>query len=173
MTAIIGIDPHKTTHMAVAIDGDERAIARLEVRADRAQTQRLLAWAAPLGAERIWVLHHSDRGAVYTSLAFSQRILDLELNQSFGAAGSCYDNAAVESFFATLKRELAWIHQTKSGQHAQRCEQRSSTTSRRSTTPYASNNASATAAPYSSKTAMPPKTRVHQTGSSPAKTQRT
>jgi hypothetical protein len=35
MTAIIGIDPHKTTHIAVAIDGDEGAIARLEVRARR------------------------------------------------------------------------------------------------------------------------------------------
>ncbi len=56
MTAMIGIDPHKTTHMAVAIDGDEQAIARLEVRADRAQTQRLLAWAAPLGAERTWAI---------------------------------------------------------------------------------------------------------------------
>jgi putative transposase len=31
-------------------------------------------------------------------------------DQSFSAVGSCYDNAAVESFFATLKRELAWIH---------------------------------------------------------------
>jgi putative transposase len=60
------------------------------------------------------VVHHSDRGAVYTSLAFSQRVIDLELDQSFGGVGSCYDNAAVESFFATLKRELAWIHQTKS-----------------------------------------------------------
>ena len=48
------------------------------------------------------VIHHSDRGAVYTSLAFSQRI---ELDQSFGGrVGSCYDNAAVESFFATVKR---------------------------------------------------------------------
>ena len=56
MTAIIGIDPHKTTHMAVAIDGDEHAMARLEVRADRAQTPRLLAWAAPLGPERTWAI---------------------------------------------------------------------------------------------------------------------
>jgi transposase InsO family protein len=32
---------------------------------------------------------------------------------SFSAVGSCYDNAAVESFFATLKRELAWIHATR------------------------------------------------------------
>jgi putative transposase len=57
------------------------------------------------------VVHHSDRGAVYTSLAFSTRLAELELEQSFSAVGSCDDNAAVESFFATLKRELAWIHQ--------------------------------------------------------------
>lgn len=56
------------------------------------------------------VVHHSDRGAVYTSLAFSARLTAFELDQSFSAVGSCYDNAAVESFFATLKRELAWIH---------------------------------------------------------------
>jgi putative transposase len=49
--------------------------------------------------------------AVYTSLAFSSRLAELELDQSFGAVGSCYDNAVVESFFATVKRELAWIHQ--------------------------------------------------------------
>lgn len=57
------------------------------------------------------LVHHSDRGAVYTSLAFSSRLAELELDQSFSAVGSCYDNAAVESFFATVKRELAWIHQ--------------------------------------------------------------
>jgi transposase InsO family protein len=58
------------------------------------------------------VVHHSDRGAAYTSLAFSQRVADLELDQSFGSTGDCYDNAAVEAFWATLKRELGWIHNT-------------------------------------------------------------
>jgi hypothetical protein len=58
-------------------------------------------------------VHHSDRGAAYTSLAFSHPVAELELTQSFGSTGDCYDNAAVESFFATLKRELAWIHATK------------------------------------------------------------
>ena len=48
----------------------------------------------------------------YTSLAFSRRVVQLEVDQSFGSTGDCYDNAAVESFFATLKRELAWIHAT-------------------------------------------------------------
>jgi len=56
MTVIIGIDPHKSTHMAVAIDGEEHALARLEIRADRAQTERLLAWAAALGDERTWAI---------------------------------------------------------------------------------------------------------------------
>ncbi len=56
MTVIIGIDPHKSTHMAVAIDGDEQPIGRLEVSADRCQMQRLLAWAAPLGEERMWAI---------------------------------------------------------------------------------------------------------------------
>ena len=60
MTVIIGIDPHKTTHMAVAIDSDEHAIARLEVTADHAQMQRLLAWAAPLGEERTWAIESAD-----------------------------------------------------------------------------------------------------------------
>ena len=56
------------------------------------------------------LVHHSDRGCTYTSLAFSQRLADLELAQSFGSTGDCFDNAAVEAFWATLKRELAWIH---------------------------------------------------------------
>ena len=60
MTVIIGIDPHKATHVAVAIDGDELAVARLEVRADRGQTQRLLAWAAPLGDQRMWAVESAD-----------------------------------------------------------------------------------------------------------------
>jgi putative transposase len=58
------------------------------------------------------VVHHSDRGAAYTSLAFSQRVRELELDQSFGSNGDCYDNAAVEAFWATFKREVGWIHNT-------------------------------------------------------------
>ena len=56
MSMTIGIDPHKATHTAVAIDGDERPVAQLTVTADRAQTQRLLAWAEPLGVERTWAV---------------------------------------------------------------------------------------------------------------------
>jgi putative transposase len=37
------------------------------------------------------VVHHSDRGAAYTSLAFSQRVAELEMDQSLGSTGDCYD----------------------------------------------------------------------------------
>jgi putative transposase len=57
------------------------------------------------------VVHHSDRGAVYTSLAFRHRLAARGPAQSFGSTGDAYDNAAVEAFWATLKRELARIHQ--------------------------------------------------------------
>ncbi len=46
VTIIIGIDPHKATHTAVAIDETEQALAELQLAADRCQTMRLLAWAA-------------------------------------------------------------------------------------------------------------------------------
>jgi hypothetical protein len=41
VTVIIGVDPHKSTHTVVAIDRDERPLARLQLVAERCQTQRL------------------------------------------------------------------------------------------------------------------------------------
>jgi transposase len=60
MSVIIGIDPHKATHTAVAIDRGEQPIARLQVVADRCQTQRLLAWAASFGCERTWAIESAN-----------------------------------------------------------------------------------------------------------------
>jgi putative transposase len=53
------------------------------------------------------VVFHSDRGSQYTSAAFGQLCDQLGVTQSMGATGVCWDNAAAESFFGTLKRELA------------------------------------------------------------------
>ena len=52
------------------------------------------------------LIHHTDRGCQYTSLAFGQRLQEAGLLASMGAVGACYDNAVAESFFATLKVEL-------------------------------------------------------------------
>ena len=53
------------------------------------------------------VVFHTDRGAQYTSAAFGELCHQLDVTQSMGATGVCWDNAAAESFFGTLKRELA------------------------------------------------------------------
>src|SRR5579864_2234239 len=55
MEVLIGVDPHKRSHHAVAIDRDETALGELSVRATRDQTQRLLAWASQF-AERRWAI---------------------------------------------------------------------------------------------------------------------
>jgi transposase len=60
MSVIIGIDPHKATHTAVAINRGEQPIATLQVVADRCQTQRLLAWAASFGCERTWAIESAN-----------------------------------------------------------------------------------------------------------------
>jgi transposase len=59
MTVIIGIDPHKASHTAVAIDQDEQPLAELRIAAATGQAQRLLAWAAPF-EERAWAVESAD-----------------------------------------------------------------------------------------------------------------
>src|SRR5205085_11337771 len=49
------------------------------------------------------VVHHSDRGGQYTSLAFGQRCRRAGVVPSMGSTGDCFDNALAESFFASLE----------------------------------------------------------------------
>ncbi|MET7695279.1 hypothetical protein ABZT06_46585 [Streptomyces sp. NPDC005483] len=49
---------------------------------------------------------HSDRGAKYPADELRREVRRLGLRQSVGRTGSCYDNAAAESFFALLKAEI-------------------------------------------------------------------
>lgn len=52
------------------------------------------------------LIHHSDRGAQYTSYNFKQELENNNMLRSLSRKGDCYDNAVVESFFKTLKAEL-------------------------------------------------------------------
>jgi putative transposase len=52
------------------------------------------------------VIHHSDQGSQYTSIAFGQRCEKMGVRPSMGTVGDAYDNAMAESFFATLECEL-------------------------------------------------------------------
>jgi putative transposase len=60
------------------------------------------------------VIHHSDQGCQYTSLAFGLRCRDMGVRPSMGSVGDAYDNALCESFFATLECELLDRHDFKS-----------------------------------------------------------
>lgn len=55
------------------------------------------------------LLHHSDRGSQYTSLSFQQLLKIHSITVSMSGTGNCFDNAAMESFFHTLKTEHVYF----------------------------------------------------------------
>lgn len=64
------------------------------------------------------LLHHSDQGSQYTSLAYQQHLALQACQVSMSRVGNCYDNAVMESFFGTLKTECV------TGQFATRAQAR-------------------------------------------------
>lgn len=61
------------------------------------------------------LLHHSDRGVQYASSAYRALLHSCHIRPSMSAAGNCYDNAAMESFWSSLKTE--WLHPRKFQTH--------------------------------------------------------
>lgn len=55
------------------------------------------------------LVHHADHGTQYTSIEFTNRLVEWGLIASYGSIGDCYDNAAMESTWATIKREIEHI----------------------------------------------------------------
>ena len=79
MTVIIGIDPHKASHTAVAIDRDEQRLAEIKVRATIQQATKLLAWAEPLG-DRTWAVESAGGMGYLLSqqlVGAGERVLDV------------------------------------------------------------------------------------------------
>lgn len=54
------------------------------------------------------LIHHSDRGSQYASHEYQKALKDYKMIGSMSRKGNCYDNACMESFFGTLKRELIY-----------------------------------------------------------------
>jgi putative transposase len=52
------------------------------------------------------LVHHSDRGSQYTSLVFTRRCRSIGIDVSMGSRGDCFDNAVLESFHASFKKDL-------------------------------------------------------------------
>jgi putative transposase len=64
------------------------------------------------------VIHHSDQGCQYTSIAFGKRCAEAGVRPSMGSVGDCYDNAMCESFNATLECELLVKHRFRNQREA-------------------------------------------------------
>ena len=54
----------------------------------------------------VGLVHHSDRGSQFTSLIFTRRCRSVGIDISMGSRGDCFDNAVLESFHASLKKDL-------------------------------------------------------------------
>ena len=93
--------------LAVVLDVYSRRIVGWAM-ADHLRTERVLEALNMTISQRRpeEMIHHSDQGSQYTSLAFGKRCREMGVRPSTGSAGDCYDNAMAESFFATLESEL-------------------------------------------------------------------
>ena len=94
-------------YLAVVVDAWSRRVVGWAM-ANHLRTELVLdALNMALGQRRATgVIHHSDQGCPYTSIAFGLRCREAGVQPSMGSVGDCYDNAMCESFFATLECEL-------------------------------------------------------------------
>ena len=76
---MIGIDPHKASHTAAAIDRAEKVLGKIRVKADRGQVERMLEWAAGW-PDRVWAVENATGlGHLLTQqlLAAGEQVLDV------------------------------------------------------------------------------------------------
>lgn len=109
-------------YLAVILDLFSRRVVGHASAATLATSLIVEAWALACGrrAPGAGLLHHSDRGSQYASGEYQARLAEIGARCSMSRRGDCYDNAAVESFFGTLKTEL--VHGRR---YATRAEARS------------------------------------------------
>jgi len=96
-------------YLAVVLDAWSRRVVGWAM-ATHLRTELVLAALDMAIVQRLprGVIHHSDQGSQYTSIAYGQRCQEFGVRPSMGSVGDAYDNAMCESFFATLECELLW-----------------------------------------------------------------
>jgi putative transposase len=93
--------------LAVVLDAWSRRVVGWAMAAHLRTELVLDALNMAIGQRRpTQVIHHSDQGCQYTSVAFGLRCRDVGIRPSMGSVGDAYDNALCESFFASLECEL-------------------------------------------------------------------
>lgn len=103
-----------TGYLAVVLDLASRAVIGWAVESHLLTSLPLQALDQALYTRRArpGTLHHSDRGSQYQSAPYQARLAGRGLVPSLSATGNCYDNAVMESFFNTLKRECDTTERT-------------------------------------------------------------
>src|ERR1035437_5605827 len=99
--------PGLVLYLAVVLDAFSRRIVGWAMETHLRTELVLEALNMALAQRRpAGVIHHSDQGTQYTSIAFGMRCREAGVRPSMGSVGDCFDNAMCESFFATLECEL-------------------------------------------------------------------
>ena len=107
-------------YLAVILDVFSRKVVGLSM-GESLHTQlvmRALMQALTRRQPEAGLHHHSDRGCQYTSTAFQQLLKEQEIICSMSGSGNCFDNAAMESFFHTLKTECVYFERYETRQQA-------------------------------------------------------
>ena len=99
---------HGFLYLAVVLDLYSRRVVGWAMRhtQDQGLVLDALAMALAQRQPRPGLVHHSDRGRQYASAAYQAQLAACGLHPSMSRVGDCWDNAVVESFFASLKTEL-------------------------------------------------------------------
>lgn len=99
-------------YLAVVLDLHSRRVVGWAVsnRMKRDLAIRALNMAIALRRPPKGCIHHSDRGSQYCSHDYQKILRKRGFKVSMSAKGNCYDNAAMETFFKSIKAELIWRH---------------------------------------------------------------
>ncbi|MCC6965260.1 MAG: IS3 family transposase [Nitrospira sp.] len=97
-------------YLAVLLDLYSRAVVgwAMGPRVTGDLTEQALRMALTTRQPQAGLLHHSDRGSQYAARPYQQVLTTHGITASMSRKGNCWDNACVESFFGTLKRELVY-----------------------------------------------------------------
>ena len=100
-------------YLAVVLDLYSRRVIgwAMSAKPDQHVALQALDMALVQRCPRPGLIHHSDQGALYTSVAYQRLLAQRGVIASMSRKGNCFDNAVVESFFSTLKNEL--VHEQR------------------------------------------------------------
>ena len=108
-------------YLAVILDLYSRRVIGRAVsnRMKRDLAIRALDMAVALRQSPEGCIHHTDRGSQYCSNDYQKILRQHDFKASMSGKGNCYDNAAVETFFKTIKAELIWRHSWETRRQAE------------------------------------------------------